>query len=1108
MGKEKQIIAERFEVIEELGLGALGPVLLVQDRKSEWQKRVLRVIGSEFAEPEWVRRFEFEFHERAGISHQHLAKLHDFGSLEDRFYYTTEFVTGTTFETWAPGHNIESVLTAAAQVLRGLHALHANGFNHGDVKPENIILLEAPSGFHAKLVDQAIVTRPLGSAGRRFAGTPAYLAPEAARRNRLDGRADLYALGACLYEAVSGRRAVSGGTIRDLIRNLDSYSPSDLLTIAPGVPPGVAGIIMKLLSKNPSERIGDANRVIVAFSETLKKELPLELEHGHPDLLAPGVVGREKVWERCRTFLTEVMGGGTGHRAMLLSGPSGSGLSVTLDELSAIAEMEDFRVIHANVIPHEGANDAIQVITNGILALTGAAHGSASPPIMSISQAVNSYFSTPGQAPDRAVTLISNLLNAAANHSICLVMDDLHLAGPRRREFVLIMLDILRRDMGQNRKICLLGSFESKAGTESLAHLLVREDLAEVIELGPLNIEETKQTLCGILGQPEVPEDFATAVHTASDGIPRAIVNCVRLAVDDGKMPRSARGDWQYPKDLKVIRKETPEDITRKLIAGLDDQTRDVICACATFEKSFNLDDIGDLMRERPKVIFPVLRKLISKGFIREDAQGFFSVSSGFMRRAITAAVPDRHVKANHRRLGMHKLALAERGQDSERVGAAHHLLEADDRKYGLPLALEVIDNCISGGDAETANGLIEQIIRHEIVPASDKKEQLSILEKRVRVSSLFSEDREALSALWEAVSLTKGDSQHADVFPVLALEQANTALSVGDLNVAGEALAILTSSTADISRLQPQIDAAAALLSVKRGDSENALAAIETALSQNPPSGVAELLHARAEALAKLGRLEEALAATDQAAAAAGDLGNSPLLLNILLSRCNYLKRLGRSSELEHTALSALNVAREQRLYREQAQLHLEHASTILARGEFVNAEDELVWVAIFCLSMNRLNLAIDAYIELSNAAILDGRYSEADTYSKRAYLHARTISSSTDTINAFRRLAWCALVKGDFERAGTFVNEAESIAERFGMEALEAACMADRARLAFLVGDNAGAESLARTAKDKFKSNLRDPHAFRPAELLLDILFTCGRYSEIPGELEEIST
>jgi len=1104
MAEGKQIIAERFEVIEELSLGTLGPTMLVRDRRSEWNKRVLRMVDRAFAELAWVARFELEFHEIAKIHHQNLVRLYDFGRHEDKFFYTAEYVKGASLETWAPDREPGEVIGVICQILRGLQALHAGGFIHGDVKLENIIILDTPAGFHARLVDPEFVTRPLPGLGRRFRGSAAYLAPEFARVNVLDGRADLYALGVCLYETFAGRRPVPGATVHELLRNLDSYVPMDVSVLAPDLPPAVGRIIMRLLSQNPIDRFGDCNRVIELLGAATGKPMPLELDHGHAGLLAGGLAGREDVEERFRNFLTNVGGAGWSH-AILLCGPSGSGRSAILDEFSAVAHMEDFHVIRADARPNETADAGVRMIADQIIQLAGHDKGPAAN--LPATQALSTYTASAGSAPDRAITLINQLLEIVAGANVLIVIDDIHLSGRRRREFMLILLSMLPRETIRGRRLAVLMASENPVSHGALASLFMREELVETIELLPIDPPATRRIITSLLGDVDPPEEFVRAVHDASAKLPRSTVETIRLAAATGILSRDPNGHWVYPEDPSVLRPETPDYLVKKRVEHIEEQPRELAGACAAFRGPFTLEDLGNLLRERPVLLYAPVRKLIAEDFIREETDGSFRIASSFTRNAIIAAMPERHFKAHNRRLGMHHLALSERGSAASRLLAAHYLIEAEDKKYGMPLAMEVVDKYMDSGDAETARNLLNLIEKRGLMPPAGKEERLGVLERVVRASSILGYRYKALEALGEAVAAAKMDPKRSEIFPRLALEQAVTALTIGELDTAGAALASLSGSDAEIQRLRPQITATTADLTLKRGEAQKALDLVESVLATNPGPGIAHLKQVKAKALSALGRLEDALATCDETIDILSELTAGPEpLSNLLIDRCLYLRRLGRLKELDETARTALNLAREHRLYRQESELTLEHSRALLAAGQFQTADAILGWAATLALIMDERFLAVQALVERDLILTLEGRIVDAAMHARRAHAHALSIEAPGKRVEALRRISWAALVRGDFSVASAQLDEAETVARRIEMKVAEATCNADAARLAFLQGNLALADPLARSAYERLKPAIDEPHAFRPAELILEILFVTGRYGEIPGALEEM--
>ena len=211
----------------------------------------LKVILTE-GEPsaERLKRFEDEARAVARLTHPNVLSVFDVGACDGRPYVVFELLEGETLHQRLRRGPLplRSAVETAIQACRGLQAAHARGILHRDLKPENLFLTS--DGF-VKILDFGLakLTRGDGAeagAGRTqtvagvVMGTPAYLSPEQARGMEADPRSDLFALGAILYEALSGRRAFSGATAAETISAILHEDPPPVRT-ASGPLPGAGG---------------------------------------------------------------------------------------------------------------------------------------------------------------------------------------------------------------------------------------------------------------------------------------------------------------------------------------------------------------------------------------------------------------------------------------------------------------------------------------------------------------------------------------------------------------------------------------------------------------------------------------------------------------------------------------------------------------------------------------------------------------------------------------------------------------------------------------------------------------------------------------------------
>ncbi len=272
-----------WELVEQVSEGSLTHVYRARpaegrpDRPAAYALKMLR--------PEWechpqaVALLAREAQVGRRISNPHLVSVLATRMRETPRYLVMPWLDGATLATRLKGMTppeVPKVLWFARQVAEALAALDVLGWMHGDVKPENIMISAAG---HATLLDLGFARRrseEATAADRVVVGTCAYLAPEVlSSRLRADIRSDLYSLGVVLFEALSGCLPFSGQTLARLITQHQQAVPPDLKRLAPHLPDEVAGLVRRLLAKdplrrpqNPKELVAELVRLEIAtFSE-------------------------------------------------------------------------------------------------------------------------------------------------------------------------------------------------------------------------------------------------------------------------------------------------------------------------------------------------------------------------------------------------------------------------------------------------------------------------------------------------------------------------------------------------------------------------------------------------------------------------------------------------------------------------------------------------------------------------------------------------------------------------------------------------------------------------------------------------------------------------
>jgi tetratricopeptide (TPR) repeat protein len=284
-----------FEIVRELGRGGAGVVYLARDRGLGRLVAVKVLLSGEFASPSARQRFRTEAEAAAGLRHPNIVPVHAVGEQGGRPYLVFEFLADGSLDKHLAGTPLAP--RAAAELLRPLadavgHA-HSLGIVHRDLKPGNILLaspgLPMISDFGlAKRVD---IEGP--TATSQVLGTPSYMAPEQATGAKDVGpAADVYALGAILYECLTGRPPFKAATPLETLAHVTGREPAAPRSLNPAVPRDLETICLKCLAKEPAKRYPSAG----ALADDLGRFLD-----GKPVTARPvGALGRVWRWAKRR----------------------------------------------------------------------------------------------------------------------------------------------------------------------------------------------------------------------------------------------------------------------------------------------------------------------------------------------------------------------------------------------------------------------------------------------------------------------------------------------------------------------------------------------------------------------------------------------------------------------------------------------------------------------------------------------------------------------------------------------------------------------------------------------------------------------------------------
>jgi serine/threonine protein kinase/tetratricopeptide (TPR) repeat protein len=252
----------RFEVRARLGAGGMGEVYRADDTRLKRPVALKRVSPELRSNPRYAKRLLREAELASGLSSPNIAAIYDAFEEGGEIFLVMEYLEGENLRRrLARPLPLEEFLGIATQCAGAIAAAQKKGIVHGDIKPENIMLM--PTG-QVKILDFGVAKRFLDGdtegtletivSSGWLGGTPAYMAPEVLDAKDPDSRADIFGLGVVFYESLTGQNPFQGGSFIAIANRIMKEQPPPLCEVSPKLPAELGRIVGKMLAKDPAER--------------------------------------------------------------------------------------------------------------------------------------------------------------------------------------------------------------------------------------------------------------------------------------------------------------------------------------------------------------------------------------------------------------------------------------------------------------------------------------------------------------------------------------------------------------------------------------------------------------------------------------------------------------------------------------------------------------------------------------------------------------------------------------------------------------------------------------------------------------------------------------
>lgn len=632
-------IAGRYRVIAPLGRGGMGHVYLAIDETTGQRIALKRALFPKEKEAKLAPLFEREYQTLAALDHPAIIRVFDFGRDERGPYYTMEVLEGQDLRELSP-LPYRDACRYLRDIASSLALLHARHLVHRDVSAANVRIA---GDDRAKLLDFGA----LSSFGpnRELIGTPPCVPPEAVRGQPLDQRSDLFAFGALLYYALTGRHAYPARDFAGL-HTAWLMPPSAPSATTPGIPEALDELVLSLLSLDAIGRPHSAADVIEQLTVIADLSADGEQHFAEAHLRSAQLVGRDrelrKLGSQLETFKSREA------QLVLISGGSGIGKTRLLDELRRRAQLAAIAQAHAAAESHRQPYGVARKLALELLDIAPEVALKSAEPLAGV---------------------LGHVLPELREHLPAVALEQLPKAGAERRArlqralsewltavtaAVPLLLTVDNAELADDGSIALLASIARQATPSPLLIVLsvdpgheranaVRSLVAPdaILSPAPLSPEHVEQLMLGLFAGAEHAPRLARLIHECSGGNPGHCLDLVRHLIREGHI-QYAGGAWTLPQELR--REDVPnriEDVQLASFERLEPSTRDLASRLSVSRTGITPAVAAKLTDKPEATVLRQLDELVQTEIVVLHGDKYRVASDVFRERLLRDADPE-----------------------------------------------------------------------------------------------------------------------------------------------------------------------------------------------------------------------------------------------------------------------------------------------------------------------------------------------------------------------------------------------------------------------------------------------------------------------------------
>lgn len=701
---------ERYRLDSELDRGGMGIVYRARDLVLDRDVAV-KVLSSSALGAQGRARLLREARSAAQLNHPNIVGVHDAGEAEGVPYIVMELVEGSSLHEHRP-QNLEETLSIARQICAALDHAHIHGIIHRDLKPENVVI--TPDGV-AKLMDfglaRSIASR-ITSEGV-IVGTVFYLAPEQALGEEVDGRADLYALGAMLYELTTGRLPFNA---QDPLSVISQHLHAPVVpprTFRPDLPPPLESVILKLMSKSAADRYSSAREVDQALAElaepaSVAAPPTVEQVETRPLLEQLGrgrLVGRQADLGQLRELWAHAQQGHA--HLVLISGELGVGKTRLAREAMVAARLDGAVILRGGCYEYEPALPYLPFVE----ALRDWVHtqsadqlrarlGSTASELAKLAPEIQSKLGDlPSHSPlppnEERLRLFDHIARyvqtLAAERGVLLFIDDLHWVDSGTIALIHYLMRRLR-----NERVLVLAAYREVEldRAHPLADALVewnRERLATRIVLGRLSLQETGMMLAELFGMGSVSDEFKDLIYRETEGNPFFVEEVVKALIEQGQIYREG-GHWERKEIGELVVPQSVKEAIGRRLSRLSEACLDVLRTAAALGRTFQFAELAATAIAPEDSLLDALDEASTSQLVRAEQGDVFAFTHDKICEVLYDELNPIRRRRLHQRIGEGLERLYGSDLDAHVQDLSYHFVQCGDLHKGLRYSMQAAE--------------------------------------------------------------------------------------------------------------------------------------------------------------------------------------------------------------------------------------------------------------------------------------------------------------------------------------------------------------------------------------------------------------------------------